>query len=154
MSNKQIVVIQPDGSERILDKFPTYDEMKSIVGGWIERVRVLEHGSLAEYPWRYTVMIVNEEGLLLNLPRNEKATELYQRNVLAQFPRDNKRASFIAAEVANKAQLERLGAVVIVAPPPPGSDPYDPHIAGSVIYFRGYTEQEVDAEMNKDLDDC
>jgi hypothetical protein len=49
-------------------KAPTLQEAQEIVGGYVEMVR-----SPTQRDWQ---VLVNEEGLLLNLPFNSEATEL------------------------------------------------------------------------------
>lgn len=49
---------------------PAYNDMKEYVGGYIEFVTVLFNGHQEQ-------MIVNEEGILLDLPKNDRATEVY-----------------------------------------------------------------------------
>src|SRR5579872_5689279 len=82
---KRIVILGTDGSETEIPTVPDLKALQTIVGGYIEHVRVLDHiepGGAGVY----TSMFVNEEGLLDDLPRNEKATAIYQRNVRAAFP--------------------------------------------------------------------
>ena len=50
------------------DKKPTLEEAQKIVGGLVEMVH-----SPTEPEWQ---ILVNEEGLLLDLPYNQEATEL------------------------------------------------------------------------------
>lgn len=52
------------------DAAPNLETMKKYVGGWIELVHVLHEGQRRQ-------MIVNEEGRLLDLERNERATDIY-----------------------------------------------------------------------------
>lgn len=46
----------------------TLEELKEYVGGWIECIYLNKH----------QVMVINEEGKLLNLPYNAVATEAYR----------------------------------------------------------------------------
>ena len=66
------LVIKTDGIIDALhpknNKVFTLDELKSVVGGYIEIVPLDELYS----------MVVNEEGKLLNLPINEGATRVYR----------------------------------------------------------------------------
>jgi len=64
--------IQPNGDEEQheLDQEPTFTDMQKFVGGHIEIVNVL-------YQDKACHMIVHEEGMILQLPVNEVATEIY-----------------------------------------------------------------------------
>ena len=68
------VVIKTDGTMDALqpknNKVFTLEELKSVVGGYIEIVPLEEGYS----------MVVNEEGKLLNLPINEGATRYYRNS--------------------------------------------------------------------------
>lgn len=82
--DKAIVLLEPDGTETVLAAAPTWKAMSALLGGPVDLVKVVdrvEDGRLV-----YTALFVHEEGLLLDLPRNEVATALYQRNVRLQFP--------------------------------------------------------------------
>ena len=57
-----------DVTPRNESKTFTLDELKSFVGGWIEIVNVSPT----------QVLVVNEEGKLMNLPYNAIATEVYR----------------------------------------------------------------------------
>ena len=145
---KRIVIIQPDGTETVLDHKPNLAEMQKIVGGWIERARVLSHIH-ASGRYIYTYMIVNEEGLLQHLPRNPKATALYQRNVREQFK--GEKDPFAAADAAFNRRAKAMGATVIVIEGTPADAiaqgyKFDPWIVGTVIHFEGYTTDELDQE--------
>lgn len=73
----QMVIIRADGTETT-EPFPkvwdgdreTSKKLREIIGGWIEYVHVL-------YKDKPTYMVVNEEGALMQLPVNLKATEIY-----------------------------------------------------------------------------
>ncbi len=64
--------IQPDGTETIqhLRQEPTLRDMQDFVGGNIEIVNVLYLGKRCH-------MVVHEEGLIRELPKNLVATEIY-----------------------------------------------------------------------------
>jgi hypothetical protein len=66
------VVIKTDGTKDALqpknNKVFTLEELKSVVGGYIEIVQLTE-----DY-----LMVINEEGKLLNLPINVIATRVYR----------------------------------------------------------------------------
>lgn len=66
------VVIKTDGTMDALypknNKVFTLEEQKSVVGGYIEIVQLTE-----DY-----LMVINEEGRLLNLPINVIATRVYR----------------------------------------------------------------------------
>lgn len=140
---KKIMVLKADGtSYQLPDKRPSLEEIQAIVGGNVEFVTVLGATNPA---WVYTTMIVNEEGLIHNLPRNEAATKLYQRNIREQYPHAEN--PFLAAAEAMEARAASIGTKVIRSSP---SDDYDmdPYICGDVIYFEGYNEDEVDALLS------
>ncbi len=58
------VVARVDGSVEVLERTASLalQELQDLVGGYIEAVRVASPGTI--------MMMVNEEGLLLNLPQN------------------------------------------------------------------------------------
>ena len=66
------VVVRTDGTKDALqpknNKVFTLEELKSVVGGYIEIVQLTE-----DY-----LMVINEEGKLLNLPINVIATRMYR----------------------------------------------------------------------------
>jgi hypothetical protein len=66
------VVIKTDGTKDALqpknNKVFTLEELKSVVGGYIEIVQLTE-----DY-----LMVINEEGKLLDLPINVVATRVYR----------------------------------------------------------------------------
>lgn len=70
--------IPVDGEERQEERetAPSMDELREFVGGWVELVRILDEEG------EYQQMIVNEEGHLVGLAYNGKATEHYRRNVV------------------------------------------------------------------------
>ena len=66
------IVIKTDGTKDALqpknNKVFTLEELKSVVGGYIEIVQLTEN----------YLMVINEEGKLLNLPINVIATRMYR----------------------------------------------------------------------------
>ena len=62
------------------DAPPSYEEMKEFVDGWVEIVSVLFEGHCP------TQMIINEEGRIKDLPRNQVATDIYLANLRSQYP--------------------------------------------------------------------
>lgn len=132
---KRIVVLPPEGPERVLEAVPTLQEMQAIVGGYIEHVRVLRE-DLPGYV--YTSMIVNEDGLRLGLPRNERATAIYLANVRRQYPGEANPDR--AARVRMRKAYEARGAKVFVLGPDA-----EPQIVGPAIWFDGYTVDQVNA---------
>ena len=60
-------IIKVDGTLQELDRRPTMEEARRIVGGYIELVKVGNKKTL----------VVNEEGLLQHLPMNVEATKYY-----------------------------------------------------------------------------
>jgi hypothetical protein len=135
--DKKILVLKADGTTTELTKKPTLKEMQRIVGGYIEFVRVLDH--IENGKGVYATMYVNEDGLSQNLPRNENATKIYQRNTRLAFP--DAENPFLEA----RKQMEKRispGAVFINLVP----DEYelDPYVVGDAIFFQGYTVEEAD----------
>lgn len=140
---KRLVVIEPDGTERLLEGagpkgLPEYGTLREILGGPVELVRVLR----ADLPgFAYTYMAVHEEGLLEGLPRNQKATDLYlAANRRAHPDAENPRAE---AEKEMEARAKEDGFKIVDNPnTPPGYDE-DPYIAGTVVWFDGWTVEEL-----------
>jgi len=133
---KRTLIIAPDGTEMVFDgALPTYGQQKETVGGWIEIVRVLRQDITDSNV--YTLMIVNDEGRISGLPRNQKATDLYLANVRRQYP-DAENPS-VAANNAFMARCKERGVPVINLNAPA----VDPNICGTVIYFEGWTESEL-----------
>lgn len=60
-------IIRVDGSEEVLDHKPTLKEAQEIVGGFIELLKV---------PHNIT-LVLNEEGRIFSLPKNERASRLF-----------------------------------------------------------------------------
>lgn len=94
----KLKIIQPNGEETevTLDMAPrpALDDIQAALApyfgrAYTERVNVLVGKN-------YTDMFVDENGLLTNQPRNEKATEIYRNNWLTQHPEtDPERLGFI-----------------------------------------------------------
>lgn len=81
---KYILVIAPDGTETKQPNKPEYKELQALTSGGhantlIERTKV-------QYLGKRCDCIVNEEGILLRLPLNSKATALYQADWLKSYP--------------------------------------------------------------------
>lgn len=74
MKSKKLIVILPNGTAVALDaKDPiTLEELQFMVGGYIETVAT----HLPEIGTKRIIMIINEEGKLKGLPRNQAATVL------------------------------------------------------------------------------
>jgi Domain of unknown function (DUF3846) len=136
---KRIVIIEHDSSVRYLDTRPTLAEMQAIVGGDIEQVLVLDR--IEDGHPIYTSMYVNEEGLINDLPRNARATEIYQRN--ARFQHPDAANPFVAMQQAMIEACARMNVTVIHQRPQAYRD--DPYICGPAIYFQGWTCEDVDA---------
>jgi len=134
---KEILVLKTDGTTAVLGYNPNLKEMQRILGGYIEHVRVLDR--IENGTFIYTSMYINETGLIDNLSRNTKATEIYQRNVRMQFPEAEN--PFLAADQQFLAAMGDT-AVIDVRPPEYKEEPW---IAGDVILFSGYTCEEVRA---------
>lgn len=68
---KYLHIYKADGTseKREAPTKPTLEEMQKLVGGYIEFVSVLHEG-------HNRTMVVNEEGLIHNLPLNEEAKKL------------------------------------------------------------------------------
>ena len=79
MTKKIMHIYRPIGDTTIMieyekrevEKCPTLDELQEIVGGLIELVTVNFEGAECD-------MIINEEGLIYNLPFNSTGTRLMQ----------------------------------------------------------------------------
>jgi hypothetical protein len=69
-------IIKTDGTEREVEPRNGSDfslsEMQRIVGGFIEIVTLKDH----------QLMVVNEEGVILEMPYNKKASELYGQPIV------------------------------------------------------------------------
>lgn len=69
-------IIKTDGTEREVEPRNGSDfslsEMQRIVGGFIEIVTLKDH----------QLMVVNEEGVILEMPYNAKASELYGQPIV------------------------------------------------------------------------
>ena len=137
----QIQVIHPlRRSTTILEEIPALDVMQAIVGGHIEHVRVLRQD--IDHRYEFTYMIVNEEGVLRDLERNSRATDLYLAYVRRRFPE--------ASEPWREAQKEaekrwsKLGVAVYADITPAQHQGKEPFIAGTAIHFAGYTCDELD----------
>lgn len=135
---KRILIIEPDGAERELpaDKLPVYRTMKEIVGGSVELVRVLRQDITDRNA--YTYMAVNESGLIDGLPRNQRATDLYLGNVRRAFPTVENPSK--AAAESYRREMEAHGFTIIETD---SSSDEDPHICGPVIWFDGWTCDEL-----------
>lgn len=144
---KQVIVLYADGRAEILPTPPTWTQMQGLVGGSVEQVRVLDR--FAGLRPVYSYLYVHEEGVLLGLPRNETATQLYQRNTRLAFPHSPN--PFRAAREHYRRQVEATGATVFEQPEPAPGYYEDPWIAGTAIYFQGYTCEEVTAYWNQEV---
>jgi hypothetical protein len=111
--------------------------MQALVGGYIEQVTVLDR--VDEGRPIYTLMYVNEDGLNDNMPRNQKATEIYQRNARWQHPEAEN--PFLAMEGTMRQWAEAMGANFFNMQPPEYAE--DPWIAGPAIVFEGWDCAEV-----------
>lgn len=69
----QITVLKPDLTEEQLPSIPSFDELRRIVGGYVEL-------SSGRVDGRVVQLVVNEDGFSLGLPYNAKATEIFRRN--------------------------------------------------------------------------
>jgi hypothetical protein len=61
------------------DKPPKLDRVQEFVDGWVEFVKVLDRDDKARW------MLVNDEGLIRDMPINPEASLLYARNSLKRF---------------------------------------------------------------------
>lgn len=71
-TNGEVIDVTPKNEGQVF----ALEELKEYVGGWIECIFLNDH----------QVLVVNEEGKLLNLPYNTLATEVY--NMAFQPNRD------------------------------------------------------------------
>jgi hypothetical protein len=69
----RLIVITPNGTHSVTEiktaKGPTLKDLQTAVGGYIERVRV-------RYDGRVRDAYIHEEGLILGLPVNNRATSM------------------------------------------------------------------------------
>lgn len=70
-------LLKSDGTRETIAEPLTLESMQRLVGGYIEFV------TLSGSPGRREILIVNEEGLLKDLPRNPAATQLYRNTRVA-----------------------------------------------------------------------
>src|SRR5436189_1794406 len=77
----KIVKIAPDGNitQEIQPKAPKYDEIRNYVGGLIQQVPHLSKIDCMSL--KRGQMMVNEEGILHNLPYNPVATKIWRENL-------------------------------------------------------------------------
>lgn len=129
---KRIMVYQADGFAFELTKLPSLQEMQALVGGYIEQVTVLDRVEAGQPI--YTLMYVNEDGLNDHMPRNAKATEIYQRNARWQHP--DAENPFIAMDSEMRQRASAMGATLFNMQPPEYAE--DPWIAGPAIVFEGW----------------
>lgn len=148
---KRVIILHPDGSERVLEKPPTWTEMRQYIGGgWLECIRVLDHvGKRGTFI--YTYMYVDEEGVIKGQERNARATEVYQRAVREAFP--DAVNPFAAARQAAAVQAARAGFFVVNLETPTGYRHENPHIAGVAVFWEGYRCEEIDALLEGDDSD-
>ncbi len=142
---KRVILFRTDGSEIALPMVPTLDDMQRMIGGYVERVRCLDRFENGRPV--FSSMFVHETGLIDGMPRNQKATVIYQRNIKAAFPNDPE--PFLTAHAAFLSDAEKLGVTVIAGEGPGSSEEYirDPYICGPAIWFEGYTCEEADEEI-------
>ena len=97
--NTNYTVIRADGTEETINidlpENPGLTALRDLIlphmsGGWLEQVGVLHNG-------KGTDMFVDDQGLLKQLPRNDKATAIYRAHYLKQSPGiDPEQLGFIA----------------------------------------------------------
>jgi hypothetical protein len=116
--------------------------MQAIVGGLIEHVRVLDRIENGRFV--YTSMFVSDTGLIDGLPRNQKASEVYQRNIRAAYPQSEN--PFREAHENWKASIPDDFTLIDGRPEEAKTDEYtdSPWICGPAILFDGYTCEEAD----------
>jgi len=85
------IPVDPTEPERIEEsnKEPDHKEIQAYLGGWSEHVKVLYKG---QFP---TSMFVKDDGRLMNLPVNKRATDIYWAASAAR-----------GVNLANKAERE------------------------------------------------
>jgi Domain of unknown function (DUF3846) len=140
--SKNIIVMCTDHTEAYLTTMPSLQQMQQYVGGFIELIRVLPLDAPEVSTKLLTYMVVNEEGRLLNLPRNEEATKIYHNLTLKQF--SGAKNPFARAREEFLAMLPK-GVEILST-----YDGSEPFIAGTAIYFQGYTCAELDALWNEE----
>jgi hypothetical protein len=138
---KKILIINADCTETELDHLPLHDEIRMIIGGMMDAVCVVDR--VEDGRPIYTYMFVHDQGLLIGLPRNARATELYQRNTRLRYP--GHPSPFRAALEDWKASQKGNDVIDLTSRQAKDAGyEDDPWIAGTVIYWYGYTREEVD----------
>jgi hypothetical protein len=147
---KTVLVLNVDRSIHALPAPPTWQRMQAIVGGTVEQVRVLDRIEAGQPI--YSFLYVNEDGLTLGLPRNDQATQVYQRSVRMAY--GNHPQPFLAAKAHARQLAALMGGVQIDLTPSREQAAYelDPWIAGPAIYFEGWSAEEVTAYWNREDD--
>jgi hypothetical protein len=138
---KQILIINADGTQTELDHVPLTGEMLKIIGGMIDAVSVVDR--IEDGRPIYTYMFVHDQGLMIGLPRNARATEIYQRNTRLRYPGH---PSPFRAAVEDWKASQKGNDIIDITPLEAKDAGYedDPWIAGTVVYWHGYTREEVD----------
>lgn len=138
---KSITLLKADGTRTPLEPpFLTRKQITDLVGGRFEIVRVLDK-VCAGRPVM-ALLMVNETGLLADLPRNEAATDYYQR--LTRWQWFGHPEPFIAANAHYHAEITKAGYSVIDATPKDAIRKgyrADPFICGDALLYCGYNEQ-------------
>jgi hypothetical protein len=143
---KKILALAPEGAVTVLPSAPTWTQMQALVGGLVEPVRVLDR--IEDGRPVYTFLYVNEDGINLGLPRNDAATQVYQRNVRAAYGHHPN--PFLAARDHARQLAALRGATVTDLAPDQEAYAADPWIAGVAVYFEGWSCDEVTAYWNKE----
>lgn len=76
----EVVILKADGTQerRPLEKKLTLSEHQALVDGYVEIVQVRHEGQVCD-------MVMNEDGLRLEMPDNVQATELLEAYWLEQY---------------------------------------------------------------------
>lgn len=142
---RRVIFIDIGGGVTDLCKVPSSADLERIIGGHPEMVRVLDRIEAGRFI--YTAMFVHETGLKDGMPRNQTATEIYQRNVRAAYP--DAPNPFQAATEAWKSRMPVDAVHIDGTPEIAKAAGYadDPWIAGGVVFFEGWTIEEVDEAL-------
>jgi hypothetical protein len=68
------LILKTDGSNEVItSKKLSLEQLQKIVGGYIEIVKI---------PYSKNFLIINEEGIMYNLPVNNEATKLFKQQIV------------------------------------------------------------------------
>lgn len=65
------------GARTLLEGKPTLEQAQEMVGGYVQAVKVVDPDD-----GKTKQLLINEEGLMMNLPTNQEATRIYRHTNL------------------------------------------------------------------------